>query len=180
MLDHQSIKIKMLAASKKEGLPVANHQFVTFAEEEILLASISDPTSEYVWILRKYDTGLMPLYSGINPLYLDDQKQEAKYFYIHGEEVEAINFAKAKSLISKQPFSFKHMSMGQITESMHKLLSNTWMQTESFHTNQVTTDISSWPSWAEVFKENGNELMESFMTKAIKSANSRLLTLRAA
>ncbi|WP_345860787.1 hypothetical protein [Shewanella algae] len=180
MLDHSSIKIKMQEASKALALPVTNRGLLAFVEEEIRLASISEPTSEFVWVLRDYGTGLIPLYSGINPLFLGDKEQETKYCHIHGEEVEEIEYAKAKLLISKPPFSLKHMSMGQITDSMHKLLSNTWMQTESFHTNLCSTDISSWASWREIFNDNGNEMMVSFMTKVIDAANSRVLTRRAA
>lgn len=177
MLDAKSIYSKMQKISKEKNWPVTNVD--SLEHDEILLTQdlTEHPNREYIWILREDGTCLIPLYEGIDPVFVKYWPNNF-YFHVVEDKLNAIPEEMALSLIGELPFNINSCSsLSSLVEKMSRLLNEPSSQNQIFDIDGQKTTLSSWKQWQETFDFCGNTLMVEFMDKAIIQA-ARLTQLR--
>ncbi|WP_282109340.1 hypothetical protein [Shewanella algicola] len=167
----------MQKISEEKMWPVKNTDSLEHDEMLLNRDLIDHPNREYLWILRDDGTCLIPLYEGVDPMFVKYWPDNF-YYHVVEDKLNAIPEALALSLIHEPPFNVNSCTtLSVLVDKMSRLLNEPSAQNEIFNIDGQKTSQSSWSQWKETFEFCGNELMVEFIEK-VEIQATRLTQLR--
>jgi len=177
MLDVKTIISKMQKISEEKQWPTSNADSLT--HDELLLEKdfVEHPNREYIWILHADGTCLIPLYQGVDPVYVKYWPNNY-YYHVVEDKLNSIPESMAESLICEPPFNIVSCtSLSALVDKMNSLLNEPASQNVIFDIENQRTTEASWSQWRNAFECCGNSLMVEFMDK-VKEHAAKLTKLR--
>lgn len=168
----ETLHTKMLGIAKSHHLPEINQ---TDLDDDLRILKAYQGR-RLIWLLRTCGSTLVPIRVGADPIHIthwlfSNHGQRVFAFLIdtdHGS-VEKITFAQAEKLIQQPPLEITaFMTPKEAKEALVRVLENgvtngVW---GVFTAPQI--GLCDWEKWRNYFAASGNELMKSFMNKAIR------------
>ena len=161
------ITTKMQQICEAKGLPKTHKSDLNI--DRSILKKWCNSSTQFIWILRRSGTILVPLYKGVDPVYVSHWADENEQcFHVVDDKVNPIPKDIAKQFAAMPPFDVSNIHyVDHLIMEMDKVLQNDHVASSGFICVELTTNRSSWSQWKNWFDETGNQMMSEFMEAAM-------------
>lgn len=170
---------KMLGVASMHHLPKS---FESDLDDDLLILKAFEG-KRFIWLLRTSGSTLVPLGMGADPAHIthwlfSNHGQRILAFLVDSGHctVEKLSFEQAEKLIHQPPLIISaFVSHEDTINKVSQVLQNGISQGIWGVFGTPNIGVCEWEKWQSYFKSSGNTLMHSFMKKAIRMLNLRLL-----
>lgn len=161
--------------TEREALPVAYREDLKV--DETLIKRFAP--HRMIWLLRSYGTVLVPVGVGADPTFINywisgrpQHGQVVKPYLIDPESgsIDPISDEKTIKLSLKAPASLAGRDQRGVASETNRVLERgcelgLW---GLFKTPRSIEEVGGWSQWLAYFRQQNNEVMAAFMTKALR------------